>query len=710
MKPQETLLKTGENVWCQTRADRAAVLIDAAEYFGALRQAMLNARHTIQIVGWDVDSRTNLVGPGGCATDGLPPALGDFLDALVARRPELRIRILLWDYSLFFANEREPLPTVALRWKRPPQIDLCLDDSVPYCASHHQKIVVIDDNLAFAGGLDLTVRRWDDCRHRYFHRRRIDPGGEHYGPFHDVQMMVDGEAAHRLGELARRRWAVAACESCAPSPALPAAWPEDVTPHFRDVTIGIARTQPAGMGAAGAAVNEVEQLFIDMIGRAKRSLYIESQYLTYLPVARAIAERLAADPLFEAILICPRKYHGRFERQAMLSGRADFVGTLQGAAAGDRWIVAAPCSCDQSRRVDISLHSKVMIVDDRYLRIGSANLCNRSMGTDTECDLVIVASNDRHEAAIAALRNRLLAEHSGIPFAAFAANAEDGGSVVGMLQADTRKLVPIDREADARQATFPIVKVVADPLRPLSLDFPWTQRKGRQGAGWLGPTPQLLLGAAVLVALAALSVWWAVFPVLGEDDLRQPVQWIAGQEEYLAGLAVVGLFLAGGAMAFPLILLVLATTALFGIWPGIAYAAAGAMLSAGATYMVGRWIGHALLRKFLGPRLNRIAGGFAERGILAVTAVRLLPIAPFTLVNLAAGALRIPVLDYFIGTFVGFLPGFAMIGLAGHQASELLRNPTPLGVGLLGLLLALSIGCSVLLQRGMAIFRSRSTQ
>jgi len=121
-----TIFRPGRNAWRVAKADRAAVLIDAAAYYGTLRQALLQARQSIYIIGWDVDSRTPLVGPSGEPDDDLPRELGPFLTALVERRPELKIYILLWDYSLFFTSERQAMPAFALRWKTPPQIDLCL--------------------------------------------------------------------------------------------------------------------------------------------------------------------------------------------------------------------------------------------------------------------------------------------------------------------------------------------------------------------------------------------------------------------------------------------------------------------------------------------------------------------------------------------------------------------------------------------------------
>src|SRR5690606_5379686 len=105
------------------------------------------------IAGWDIDSRTRLVGPTCEADDDLPIPLAGFLTALVQRRPELSIRILLWNYSLVYAAEREPMPNLALGWGTPPQVEFCLDDVLPVAASHHQKLVVIDDAVAFCGGL-----------------------------------------------------------------------------------------------------------------------------------------------------------------------------------------------------------------------------------------------------------------------------------------------------------------------------------------------------------------------------------------------------------------------------------------------------------------------------------------------------------------------------------------------------------------------------
>lgn len=236
------ILRPGRTAWRLEHAGRAAVLIDAAAFFAAVRAACLEARRRIIIVGWDIDSRTKLVGDSA-VHDGLPIDFRDFLAALVTRRPELRVDLLLWDYSLLYAHERELLPQLSLQWQTPPQVTLCLDASVPFGSSQHQKIVVVDDALAFSGGLDITIRRWDTSRHEADEPRRLDPAGEPYRPFHDVQMMVDGDAAGALALLARTRW----CRAEGGAPAIEPCgdpWPDGVRPDFHDVEVGIARTQP----------------------------------------------------------------------------------------------------------------------------------------------------------------------------------------------------------------------------------------------------------------------------------------------------------------------------------------------------------------------------------------------------------------------------------------------------------------------------------
>src|SRR5690606_26827929 len=137
-------------------------------------------------------------------------------------------------------------------------------------------LVVIDNVIAFAGGIDLTVERWDTCDHEEVNRFRIAPDGNPYSPVHDVQMVVDGDAAGAIGDVARERWRVATGEILEVARSQDDLWPRDLTPDLTDAPIGIARTIPEWDRTA--AVGEIAALTEDMLAVARRSIYIEAQY------------------------------------------------------------------------------------------------------------------------------------------------------------------------------------------------------------------------------------------------------------------------------------------------------------------------------------------------------------------------------------------------------------------------------------------------
>ena len=154
-----SLFVPGRNCWRVERADKVAFLVDGEEYFGAVRAALARARHSFYILGWDTDSRMRLTPKG--AQDGFPEPLADFLNAVVRSR-RVRGYVLSWDFAMLYTLEREWFPIFKLDWRTHRRLQFRLDDHIPAGASHHQKIVVIDDAVAFSGGLDLTTRRWED--------------------------------------------------------------------------------------------------------------------------------------------------------------------------------------------------------------------------------------------------------------------------------------------------------------------------------------------------------------------------------------------------------------------------------------------------------------------------------------------------------------------------------------------------------------------
>jgi phospholipase D1/2 len=198
---KDTIFEPGRNCTAVAPPPRAAFIVDAENYFLAFMRAAERAERSLTILGWDFDSRTPL-----CNEDGKECILlGDFLNDLAARKRQLRIRVLNWDYPIVFGADREIPPTLGISWKPHRRIDFRFDDTHPVAGSHHQKIVVVDDVVAFAGGLDLTNKRWDTRGHTAADPRRVFDG-KPYPPFHDIMMVVDGEAACELARVAYGRW------------------------------------------------------------------------------------------------------------------------------------------------------------------------------------------------------------------------------------------------------------------------------------------------------------------------------------------------------------------------------------------------------------------------------------------------------------------------------------------------------------------------
>lgn len=663
---------------------------------------MARARRSIYIVGWDIDSRTRLVGEGGKTDDGLPETLVAFINALVERNPDLNVHLLLWDFSVLYALEREFLPSLSLDWSTPKRVHFCLDHTLPIGSSQHQKIVVIDDAVAFSGGLDLTIRRWDTPDHELHNDHRVDPNGAPYRPFHDVQCVVDGAAARALAELTRDRWRNAACANADPVDPQGDPWPQSVEPDFSDVEIGIARTQPRCAQNANE-VREVEALFLDSIDAAERSIYIENQFLTSQPVAEKLAQRMRSKKGLEAVIVAPSTAHSWIEARTMRNGRIRFRQTLEQAGIGDRFRMVYPEVRDGDETTDTMIHSKVMVIDDKFLRIGSANLNNRSMGTDTECDIAIEARNDKDRQSILRIRNGLLAEHCGAEIADVEELLEETGSLVAVADILSRRghaLRAIDDGEPDYEEFASTIEEVADPPRPLQAQTLFARLGQRLGA--MAATP-LFKFALVALAFLALTAAWRLTPLA---EYARP-EIVRGALEGLrnsgwAMIVVPTIFVAGGMIAFPLVIMIAATAAVFGPIYGTLYSTIGALLSALATYAIGYFLGRNALRNALGDRVERIRERVRRQGVLAVMAIRLVPIAPFTVVNVAMGASEIRLVDYLAGTILGLAPGLIALAVMGNAFMRVVSEPTLAEAGLLAGAVALWIGMSLGVQYAVA--------
>lgn len=456
------IIRPGGNAWRVAKAGRLKVLVDGDAYFRQLEGALRQARETVWIVGWDfnpdIPLRPDL--PGS-------QSLGTFLLDLVAERPDLTIRVLIWAMGPIYSGKSLKMFRKR-RWSSHPRIELAFDNRHPVRGSHHQKLVVVDDQVAFVGGIDLTAKRWDTSGHRVDDPRRVLPSGEPYDPVHDVQVALEGDAARLAGDIARRRWLFATDAVVPPAGTGTDVSLDGLVPDMAGVDVAFARTEPAIRGRKAAT--EAMDLTVAALRAARRHIYIESQYFASKRVCDVLCERLAEPGGPEVVLVSTLSSHGTIERLVLGANRDRLIRRLGRCDRHGRMrafypVVPKPDGTEQ----EIVIHSKLLIVDDVFLRIGSSNLNQRSEGLDTELDVAVEARTDEERSAIAALRARLLAEHldaEPVPFAA-AVQAEGAlGRTIDVFNTGARGLRPFP-DAGGAGAIEPVAGTgLVDPVAP----------------------------------------------------------------------------------------------------------------------------------------------------------------------------------------------------------------------------------------------------
>jgi hypothetical protein len=193
------LLRPGDTCWRVARADRMSPLVENATYFRALRAALLKAERQILILGWNFDARTVLE-PDERGEPTTPDGrIGELLKRLSAERPELEIRILAWRAAWPIVLAQDGYPPRNIRDFKGTRIRFRLQRVTAVGACHHQKLVVIDDRIAFCGGGDISVDRWDSDEHRDVDGRRTMPNGHAHVPRHEVMSVISGPPGRGAG-------------------------------------------------------------------------------------------------------------------------------------------------------------------------------------------------------------------------------------------------------------------------------------------------------------------------------------------------------------------------------------------------------------------------------------------------------------------------------------------------------------------------------
>ena len=209
-----------------------------------------------------------------------------------------------------------------------------------------------------------------------------------------------------------------------------------------------------------------------------------------------------------------------------------------------------------------------------------------------------------------------------------------------------------------------------------------------------------MLFAVFATLIAAAVILWRFTPLAEIATPQRLSAWLGSfRDEPWAPLAIIALFVVGGLVVFPVLLLIAVTTLVFEPVMAFFVALAGTLASAVVTYAVGARFVRGTAQSAFGPALKKVADALATRGVVAIALIRIVPVAPFTVVNLAAGSIGIRLRDYVIGTTLGMVPGLIAITAFGQQLKAVLEHPTPMRVAALIGIVVGWIGLSLALQR-----------
>lgn len=684
-KPE--IFTPGYNCWKQEKADFLSIVVDYGNYYRDLHESIVKARHSIFILGWDIDSRIELLRGEHAENSKHPVTLFDLLCWKAKENPEIQIYLNKWNYSFFFMKEREPL--WEHKWKAcgHNNIHICLDGMIPLGACHHQKIAVIDDETVYWGGMDVALGRWDFRDHHVKNPHRADPcgfpsfdGTKHFHPYHDIQAVMSGPAARSMARLVRDRWEQA-CDTVPIllrgdlSEGIPPTWPDSDPPDFENIDVAISRTIPK-MGEK-EAVLEIKQAYLDEISQAENFIYIENQFLCSDLIAKAINQQLHRKPNLRVLLVSCYEPQGIMERKSMWGGRVKFRDLIEADGVADRVAMVYPMAKEDGETAVVRIHSKLMIIDDKYMHLGSSNINNRSFGMDTECDVSLIGNSEKACRKIAAVRTDLIREHCG-------REAEEIDRMIDTLQPVSRFLEPvphstqhlkrIDDEVYRTENFVSLARKIADPKQPF-IGARWTTAF-HHGAPrkQLSRNTALLIGFILLCCLIAFA--WKYTPLSEYASIESLEKLFSREEDTVVSyIWVTALYVICSLLFMPVTVLSAAMIVIFGGVKGVIISLIGAMLSSLAGYQIGQMAGPDNLKK-VSKQVEAVLNKISNLNVMSVAVVRTLPLAPFSVVNLVFGVSNVSMMTFLIGTLLGLLPGKITLAFMGESISDLIHQPT----------------------------------
>jgi phospholipase D1/2 len=206
-----------------------------------------------------------------------------------------------------------------------------------------------------------------------------------------------------------------------------------------------------------------------------------------------------------------------------------------------------------------------------------------------------------------------------------------------------------------------------------------------------------------VVACAALAAAWRYTPLSEFITAQRIIEWArAVRETRWAPVVVVLIYTPAAFVMFPRPLLTLLTVIAFGPWLGFAYGMAGILVSALATYYAGRSMRSRTVERLAGDKFDHVREVLREHGLVSMTAMRIVPAAPFALEGILAGAMRVRLWHYMLGTLIGMTPGVLATSVFGEQLTRALEDPSTINWWLVAAVVIAFVALTWLVERWFA--------
>jgi phospholipase D1/2 len=390
-------------------------LWDASQYFDRAAELLEDARSWVLIVGWQLDSRLLLLRPERPGRSRSPESpewetLRDKVLRLCEERPRLRFYLLLWGHPSFYVPQREWLQTRV--WEElHPRVHLVFDNRHPFGASHHEKFVEVDGRVLLTGSVDLCADRWDSTAHApHDIRRSLKRLTDDYGPYHELGVQVTGPVCRLVHQHLRRRWRRLSTIPFPEWSGPPFGSDARHEPGTSGRRVWISRTSSAiDAGEAHHPITrEVEFLFAELIRGARHDIWLEGQYFWSRHVHDHLIARIhSATERLRITIILADLSHLKFLPARMAWYQAHLLANLERAANSKPGIVELRVFRPSADGHPIYVHSKLVLIDDRWLSIGSANFSGRALRMDSEIMLTLEAVHSSDFSRIRRFRREL---------------------------------------------------------------------------------------------------------------------------------------------------------------------------------------------------------------------------------------------------------------------------------------------------------------